>query len=267
MLCDRIKPERGSVARDYEKTPYRVLFAGANAKEARIKLVSDNGPLSIEKEISLEDGSSQVRIDYALTNPSTHNFIGSFWSCSLVHPGTGNSCNVFFPEGNYSGEMNAALQKRGIHYFYDSSKAGNYFVNSPRRDYIAAVGKRVGVVLTAPFEYLESFYSYQPDRNLQSALMPTLEFFTHKILLRPLSQGKADAVNHPEVADPLADYICRFSILIQPVKVQEFNYFTFRKTPLASPSNRFRPPLEEAVAFTQYNTPAIPFFPAPREKN
>lgn len=261
FFCDRIRSARGATARDYEKSPYKVLSSHADAAGAKLKLVSTNGPLTIEKEYRIDNTTAQIQLHYAITNPNKAPFTGRFWSCSAVPTGKDGNVTLLFPPGKPAANLTAALQKQGVRYSSKTPKGGNYFLKESPRDYMAALFDDQALILTAPYEYLSEFYSYHPEVSAQSARLPTLEFFSEPFVLRSLAEGKAEAIRHPEAADPLANYIYRFAIRLDVRTAKQFQFAAFRKKPLAKKSSRFRPSLTEAPAYRSYDTPAIPFLP------
>ena len=261
LLSDRIRRQRGGVERSYETSPYEVIDSGVKGNQAFLTLRRSVAPLTVEKTITVTDGDSVVRVDYALSNPTDDEFTGSFWSCNLA--GGSNQWRISFPEGKYTDQMNAELQKTGVLYSSNKPNPGNYFVNDPLRDFMAAANGEKTLVLTAPFPVLDAFYSHMPA---QTGLNPTLEYWTTPFVLKPLAFGEKDAANHPEEDDPLAPYFYRFTMEFAIVSDDQFTASDFRPLATAEKDTRYLPRLEEAESYTEFTTPAISFLANPERK-
>lgn len=261
LLSDRIRRQRGETDRSYETSAYEVVDSGVQGDQAFLTLRRSVAPLTVEKTITVTDGSFVVSVDYALSNPTDNEFTGSFWSCNLA--GGSKQWRVYLPEGEYTGEMNAKFQKDGVFYSSKDPKNGNYFVNEPRRDFMAAANGKQTLALIAPFPILDTFYSCMPA---QTGLNPTLEYWTTPFVLKPLAFGKEDAVNHPEEDDPLARYFYRFKMEFVIVPDGQFNAHDFRPLATAEKDTRYLPRVEEAKGYVEFTTPAIPFLANPERK-
>ena len=119
-----------------------------------------------------------------------------------------------------------------------------------------------GAALVAPFELLEYFYCHIAAAG--GTQLPTMEWMSTPLLLRPLAIGQADAVNHPELSDPLQDYIVRFETSVVPFTAFDFN--TFRPLPKTAKLTRYMPILENASPHFDFAYPAVPLFAGQKEK-
>jgi|GEM_PF-1553812 len=261
LLSDRIRRQRGKPDRSYETSAYEVITSGVKGNQAFLTLRRSVAPLTVEKTITITDGSLVARVDYALSNPTKKDFAGSFWSCNLA--GGSKKWRVSFPEGDYADRMNAELQKSGVVFSSDDPQPGNFFVTDPQRDFMAAGNGKKTLVLIAPFPVLDTFYSCMP---LQIGLNPTLEYWTTPFVLKPLAFGKEDAVNHPEEEDPLARYYYRFTMELVIVPDEHYDALNFRPLATAEKDTRYLPRVEEAPGYTEFTTPAIPFLVNPERK-
>ncbi|MEI6424840.1 MAG: hypothetical protein WCP55_21675, partial [Lentisphaerota bacterium] len=207
LLIDRVCSTPMTQNRHYEKSPYQVTASKADAMHAEITLECNEMPLGIEKKISITEGERRLKIDYALSNRGGDDFTGCFWSCNVFTLPPGEIYRFFLPFGKISNELNdrGGIARKNYQEFNPKAPLpGNYFVNQPEHDYTAVLGNRSGAAVIAPFPVLDRFYSFQPSSNM-SAMLPTVEWFSLRFSLKPLAKGVADAVNHPELADPLQD--------------------------------------------------------------
>ena len=269
LLVDRIWAQSGIQSRHYEKSPYQVTASKADAIHAEITLKCNEMPLSIEKKISLTEGERRLKIDYELSNPGKNDFTGRFWSCHAFTLPPGETYRFFLPFGKPSNDLNNrdGIARKNYQEFNPKAPLpGNYFVHQPEYDYTAALGNRCGAAVIAPFSLLDCFYSFQPSATIQSAMLPTVEWFSLPFCLKPLAKGVADAVNHPELADPLQDYIYRFTMFVDPVDARNFDPEKFRPKATGPKSERFRPSLECSPIYREFTASSVAWYPEPAQK-
>ncbi len=249
LLNDRVAPDRGGACRDYESSAYRIVSDRKTADDAVIlTLKCDRMPLTVEKQISLKGNEPRVFVSYALTNPGEQDFTGRFWNCSVISPDPQATHEIYLPEGSCD-DPQAPSQKNHITHIRDPKRSPNHFIYHPKQDFAAVLTGAEGAAIVVPFEFLDYFYSYTPAG---SGELPTVEWFTLPFHLKPLSEGKKFAVNHPELADPLQDYIYRFDITIEPVSAKSFQYETYRPLPKNEKTTRFKVNTGEAPLHTDF---------------
>ncbi len=264
LFAERLWPIKGSQFRHYESSSYKVLNSRADKNSAELSLVCKSNPLDIEKTYILKANERTLHVRYSLSNPGNVPFTGRFWVCNVITP-RGNQLDIQLPEGLYSDDY----RKKGstqtlpvIKYDKTAPRPGNHWIWNPVRDFgsVSTPGKS-GVAVIAPFELVELFYSSVPgDAGIN---LPTLEWMTSELHIKPLAVGKADAVNHPELEDPLQDYIVRFSTSV--TVFDKINFRTFRPRPAVKKLTRFKPVLESGKAYTEFDSPAVPWFTGQKE--
>lgn len=253
LLNDRIIRLTGGTCREYETSSYQVVSVSQNRKAAVLVLRKDRLPLTVEKTIILNDHEEKIQVSYALSNPDSKDFNGRFWNCNVISPDPKADHDIFLPEGRYNNRQGISCSNHIVHKHAPKADV-NHFVYQPKQDYAAVMAGRIGAAITVPFEYLDYFYSYAPASDSELA---TLEWFTLPFRLKPLADGKKYAVNHPEVADPLADYIYRFSITIDMIDADHFQYGKYRPLPVIGKSKRFEVSPEESRLYTDFPDPAL----------
>ncbi|NLF92642.1 MAG: hypothetical protein GX564_02045 [Oligosphaeraceae bacterium] len=263
LFADRLWPLKGRTARHYEREPYSVLSTSADREQAEIVLRCESNPLAIEKTISIREGERKITARYALSNPTDQEFCGRFWSSNVLTP-PGDDWQIRLPTGK-CGESIKQLgpeQETLLTHNCKTPQGGNYFSGDPKQDFGAVYSAAGGAALLAPFELLDCFYCHIPAAG--GTQLPTLEWMSTPLLLRPLAVGKADAVNHPELSDPLQDYIVRFETSVVPFTA--FDFETFRPLPETAKLTRFMPILENASPHFDFAAPAVPLFARQQEK-
>lgn len=254
LLNDRVIPERGGTCRDYETSPYQTVSAKETDSRAVLTLKCDRMPLAVEKQISLKENESKVFVSYSLTNPGNQDFSGRFWSCSVISPDPKAPHEIYLPEGSYN-DPQAPSRKNHITHTRDPKLQPNHFIYHPKQDFAAVLTGATGAAVVVPFEFLDYFYSYAPAG---AGELPTLEWFTLPFHLKPFAEGKKFAVNHPEMADPLQDYVYRFDMTVEPVSANTFQYETYRPLPKTAKTTRFKVNAGEAPLYTDFaESPSI----------
>ncbi|NLZ62980.1 MAG: hypothetical protein GX902_04150 [Lentisphaerae bacterium] len=108
-----------------------------------------------------------------------------------------------------------------------------------------------------PFACLELFYSYHPATSTQSLLVPTLEWFSLPFMLPSYAEGLANAQQHPELADPLQDYIYRFTVAVEAFAASGFAPAQYRPKSTEAKLQRFAPVAEEIPVYKDFQGEAI----------
>ncbi len=261
LLADRLLPLRGPQERSFERAEYKVVESGKDGRGVFLTL-RRTGTLEIEKTLRLDDGSETFRISYVLRNPGGKDFNGAFWSSNAVFPSGARKIRTLLPEGKYDSDMTPQLQKDGIPYDPEHPTGGNYYSRACAGTEAAAADETGGLRLRAPYEFLESFYSWAPGNAAQTVKVPTLEFFTEPFRLPPFAEGKRMAAFHPELKDPLMDCELRFEMSFTPFAG------TFRQNAgrLPAKNERFRPQFRDSEVFRDFTGDAILFQPKPARK-
>ena len=248
LLNDRVINLNGGTCREYETGTYQVVSASQNKKAAVLVLKKDRFPLAVEKKIVLDDHVEKVQISYALSNPGNQDFCGRFWICNVISPDPKADHDIFLPDGRYNDPQGVPQANHVVHR-HDPKASVNHFVYQPKQDYAAVAAKGIGAAVTVPFEYLDYFYSYAPASDSEPA---TLEWFTLPFRLKPLADGEKYAVNHPEAADPLADYVYRFAMTVEVIDANRFQYGKYRPLPTAGKTKRFEVGADESRMHTDF---------------
>lgn len=263
LFADRLWPLKGKAARHYEREPYNVLSHNADREQAEIVLRCESNPLAIEKAISIREGERKITARYALSNLRDQEFCGRFWSSNVLIP-PGDQWQIRLPTGKRSESLRhlGTEQETLLSHDCKTPQGGNYFIGEPKQDFGAVYSSAGGAALVAPFELLEYFYCHIAAAG--GTQLPTMEWMSTPLLLRPLAIGQADAVNHPELSDPLQDYIVRFETSVVPFTAFDFN--TFRPLPKTAKLTRYMPILENASPHFDFAYPAVPLFAGQKEK-
>ncbi len=263
IFADRLWPLKGGAARHYEREPYAVKSSRADQDSAEIVLSCNSKPLLIEKSISIREGERKIYARYALSNPTEQDFVGRFWSSNVLAP-AGDTWQIRLPTGKCGESIKKFGDEQETLLTHDlkTPQGGNYFVSEAKQDFAAVYSTAGGAALLAPYELLDCFYCHIPAAG--GTQLPTLEWMSTPLLVRPLTIGQADAVNHPELADPLQDYIVRFETAIVPF--EQFDFATFRPLPTTAKLTRFMPVLEIVPPHFDYASPAVPFFSQQKER-
>ena len=262
FFADRLWPVKGGQSRHYERTAFKVISCKADKTGAELKLRCDSKPLDIEKTYILRENERTLRVRYALSNPGDKPFTGRFWTGGVITPG-GESWQVMLPEGNYSDKYPNKGPVKLVTPRYDPKApvSGNHWSFSPRQDYGCVFSGKAGAALVAPFEFLDIFYSCFPGAGAMNR--PTLEWMSTLLHIKPLAAGKADAVNHPELEDPLQDYIVRFETVLTVFDKADVK--NFRPAPKTAKSTRFQPVLNAEKPHQDFVLPAVPWFARQKE--
>ena len=262
LFAERLWPTRGRQYRHYETTPYKVVSVKSDKNSAELKLLCESKPLDIEKTYILNDKEAVLRVRYALSNPGNEAFTGRFWSSSVIAP-PGKKWTITLPRGHYSDKGHKGPEKKVILTHAPANpQPGNHWLVEPKQEWGSVTDDKTGALLAAPFEFLGTFYCHIAQSKGADA--PTMEWMTFPLHIKPLSVGKADAVNHPELEDPLQDYIVRFetSIALTTPKDAGKN----RPLPTAKKNTRFLPVLTAGKAHMEFATlPAVPWFANQKE--
>ena len=262
LFVDRVWPAKGETqARHYENTAYEVVQFKADKKRGELQLRCQSRPLDIEKTYILNENERTLRVRYALSNPADQAFTGRFWVNNVVTP-DGDTWKINFPEGHYSDDLSkpGPVKQPVIVYNKNTPAGGNHWSVSPRKDYAAVSGRRSGAAIVASFEFLECFYSCIPSRK---GFPPTLEWMTSNLYIKPLSVGKADAVNHPELEDPLQDYIVRFEATVSAF--DKIDFASYRPLAKGRKNTKFRQVLSGDKVYNEFPYPSVPWFSEQKE--
>lgn len=250
MMNDRVAPSRGAAVRNYEKSPYQVIFSRKAADgSVSLTMKCDRMPLNIEKKITLKDKEARITVSYALTNPGEKPFVGRFWQCSIISPDPKAAHEIYLPEGSRD-NPEAPARKNHITYIRDPKASPNHFIFHPKQDFAAVLTGSAGAVIVTPFEFLDYFYSYTPAEREE---LPTVEWFTLPFQLNPFSEAKKYALTHPEDPTPLENFIYRFDVTIEPVSAGPFQYDSWRRLPQKVKTTRFKVNNEEAPLCTDFS--------------
>ena len=262
LFAERIWSQKGKQYRHYESSSWKVITSKADKNSAEVKLFCASQPLDIEKTYVLNENEPVLRVRYALTNPTDTPFTGRFWSNSVIAL-QGEKWKITLPRGPYSANLQkGAVKAPVITHDLKSPAPGNHWIVSPQQDYGAVEDSFSGTAITAPWEFLELFYCHIPSGG--GANLPTLEWMTSFLHIKPLAVGKADAVNHPELEDPLQDYIVRFETTLTLYSQKDAR--KLRPLPTGRKNTRFQPILSAATAHLEFPTlPAIGFFAKQKE--
>ena len=249
MMNDRVVPSRGAAVRNYEKSPYQVVFSGKESDgSVSLTLKCDRMPLNIEKKFTLKDKDARITVSYALTNPGDKFFVGRFWQCSIISPDPKAIHEIYLPEGSCD-DPEAPAQKNHITHIRDPKVSPNHFIYHPKQDFAAVLTGSAGAAIITPFEVLDYFYSYAPA---ESEEIPTVEWFTLPFQLKPFSEAKNYALTHPEDPAPLENFIYRFDVTVEPVAAGTFQYDSWRPLPQTAKTTRFKINDEEAPLHTDF---------------
>ena len=260
LFADRLWTPQNQQYRHYENSAFEVVSCKAGRERAELKLLCRSRPLDIEKTYILRENERGLRVRYALSNPESVPFTGRFWSGNVITPGEGRY-RIMLPEGHYSFKGQGPVRQIVLDHDPKAPVPGNHWSHAPRQDYGCVFNKTIGAAVIAPFEYLEKFYSCFPAGA--GADRPTLEWMTRHLHIKPLAVGKADATNHPELEDPLQDYIVRFETSL--VVFDKADVTKLRPAPQTKKSARFAEVLEAEEARMDFPIPAIPWFARQKE--
>ena len=229
LFSERLWPVKGRQFRHYESSAYKVLNARADKSSAELSLVCKSNPLDIEKTYILRENERTLHVRYSLSNPGSTPFTGRFWVCNVITP-QGEQWDIQLPEGFYSSDFRkkGKLAQPVLRHNTKAPRAENNWILEPRQDFgsVSTHGKS-GAAVIAPFEIVDLFYCSMPDSAAPN--QPTMEGLSSVLHIKPLAVGKADAVNHPELEDPLQDYIVRFTTSI--TVFDKIDFRTFRPRP------------------------------------
>ena len=262
LFAERLWPLRGGQSRHYERTPYKVVSVKADKIAAELKLFCASKPLDIEKTYILNENEPVLRVRYALTNPGDQPFTGRFWSSSVIFP-AGEKWNITLPKGPYSDNLRhkGPVTELTIAHDQKNVRPGNHWIVGPLQDYGCVNNTRSGAAIIAPFEFLELFYCHVPSGG--NVNLPTLEWMSSYLHIKPLAVGKADAVNHPELEDPLQDYIVRFETSLSLCGTK--NLKAWRPVSKVRKNTRFQPVLSAERPHMEFAIPATPWFANQKE--
>ena len=265
FFADRLWMANNTQVRDLERSPYRVISTSSDKNQAQIVLEKQLPLLKIRKTIRLREGKRRVLCSYELSNPGETDFTGRFWSTNSVTP-AGKKWRFYLPEGMCSDDPGKNEVKKALHFVdYDLAHpvVGNYFVNRSPRDFLAVSGTGgSGAALVADYRFQDWLYCFVPPEG--GAQLPTLEWMTSLMRIQPLSKGKAEAHLHPELADPLQDYIIRFTMQIVPFSV--FDHAKFRPGSPEKKITRFIPVIRSEKAHLQFRGSFVPWFSTQKEQ-
>jgi len=213
LFIDRFWGE--SQIKNFEVLPYKIEFEDKSPYSVSVKLSNTYHNLQVAKTITLQEGCSSLQIDYRITNEGNKNYTGRFWVTNNIFPGgSPKKLNFFYPYGkfssNYSSSLTGRQQVTQINYIPGEEPSNNNnWINDPTRAWGAvSSGDKIGAAFEVEYPYLERFYSYQPSPG-KSEPIPTFEWLYAPMKLLPFAKGKAEAILHPELADPLKGYIFR----------------------------------------------------------
>ena len=263
LFSERLWPVKGRQFRHYESSAYKVLNARADKSSAELSLVCKSNPLDIEKTYILRENERTLHVRYSLSNPGSTPFTGRFWVCNVITP-QGEQWDIQLPEGFYSSDFRkkGKLAQPVLRHNTQAPRADNHWILEPRQDFgsVSTHGKSGAAVIT-PFEIVDLFYCSMPGSAAPN--QPTMEWLSSVLHIKPLAVGRADAVNHPELEDPLQDYIVRFTTSI--TVFDKIDFRTFRPRPAVKKLTRFKPVLESGKAYTEFDSPAVPWFTGQKE--
>ncbi len=259
LFADRIWPKGKGVIRNYETSPYVVVKTKADGQSAEIILRREIAPLSVEKRIILREKERRIQAEYALSNPQAGSFTGTFWSCNVLVPPAKESYKMYLPAGMRTAEMKGTgpVTDNRVDYSLDQPVGANHFINAPEHDYAAVIGARTGAALLMPFACLDHFYSCHPAPSTQSLLVPTLEWFSLPFMLPSYAEGLVNAAQHPELADPLQDYVYRFTVAVEAFEASGFDPARYRPKSNEAKLQRFAPVAEEIPVYKDFQSKAI----------
>ena len=260
LFADRLWTPNNLQYRHYENTAFEVVSCKADKDRAELKLFCKSEPLDIEKTYILRENERVLRVRYALSNPGNTPFTGRFWSGSVITPGKGKY-QIMLPEGHCSFNEQGPRKQAVLDYDPKTPGAGNHWSHAPGQDYGCVFNNNVGAAIVAPFEYLEKYYSCFPAGAGENR--PTLEWMTRYLHIRPLAVGKADATNHPELEDPLQDYIVRVETSVAVFDKADVR--KLRPAPETKKSTRFEEVLKAEKPHMDFPIPAIPWFARQKE--
>lgn len=260
IFADRIWLSSGAAKRNYENSAYTVTETSSDAISARITLRCEMLPVTIEKTIFIREGERTVHADYALSNPDSKPFTGSFWSCNVVIPPASEKYDIFLPRGFLTANMTArgpATDNTIVYRKDGQNEVRNNFVNNPEHDYSLIMGDKTAAVLNMPFACLEHAYSFHPTATSQSLLAPTLEWFSLPLYLPPYAEGLAKAVNHPELENPLQEYVYKFTTSVTVLDKAGLTASEYRPVSDEPKLTTFVPPTREMPLYTDFQRGAL----------
>ncbi|OQA83831.1 MAG: Beta-galactosidase trimerization domain protein [Lentisphaerae bacterium ADurb.Bin242] len=258
-------PDTNQSNRKYENSRYKFISM-KSGEEAVLTAESPEGlPLAVRKTFILPDNSDTLHVNYELTNPGEKDLTGCFRSMNAFSFNGEKQYTIQFSEGDYSNDWKPSgkIRKNELVYLPSEGKAGDHFIRTPERDYVSVKGTKCAAVLTVPFSVLDFFYSWMsssPDG------MAVVDWFSTPFQLKPLSKGKAEAVLHSVLADPLQDYKFKFSMSVRLIDPKNFVYETYRGKSAEAKSTKFRPVSEETPMQEDFRTPALVWNPRPKSK-
>jgi hypothetical protein len=197
--------------RSFETSVYAMEIVDETPARAAVVLTGEANGLRVRKTLSLQRGVSSVDVGYEITNQGDADYTGRFWIANALFPGDAESVRIFYPFGGLTSEYRDLRGAPGVpilSYTPGQKPAeGNNFVNDPANAW-AAVSSSAGLGggFDIPYAFLERFYSYLPQPG-GGTPVPTVEWWTRPLLLRPIARGRAEAAQHPELEDPLAGYV------------------------------------------------------------
>ena len=220
LFIDRFWGDRQ--LREFEKNTYAVDVLDEAPAKASLTLTGSSQGLVVRKTVTLERGVSGVGVRYVVTNEGEEDYTGRLWTANALSPGgEPESIRLFFPYSGHSHDHRNSPGELGIPVLEyrpgQSPSDGNHFINDPVAGWAAVLSDAgVGAAVRVDFGFLERFYSCHPQPG-SGAPIPTVEWWTRPILLPPLARGKREAAQHPELEDPLANYVFRTQWRLIPV--------------------------------------------------
>ncbi len=222
--------ERFSRNRNFEKSAYKVSVAKANSQSAELCLSAVSNGIKIEKTFILTKDKASLLVKYAISNLSDSKITGTFWGVNVIYPGKKPELlKIYLPYGIYNNDFSkyGVKQKTVLNYIPGKNPVDpNNLVNEPVSSWAAVLDQNgIGAVVDVDFARLDRFYSFLS--LVDGFQVPTVEWFTRRLVLKPLAEGIKDAANRPELDDPLQDYIYKTSCSYMPIagfpEVSAFN--------------------------------------------
>ena len=220
LFIDRFWGDRQ--LREFEKTPYAIQVVDEAPAKASLTLTGSSQGLVVRKTVTLERGVSSLGVEYVVTNEGEEDYTGRLWTANALSPdGAPSRIRLFFPYSGHSHDHRSSPGELGVPVLEyrpgQTPSDGNHFINEPTAGWAAVLSDSGhGAAVRVDFGFLKRFYSCHPQPG-SDAPIPTLEWWTRPLLLPPLARGRREAAQHPELEDPLADYVLRTHWRLIPV--------------------------------------------------
>lgn len=214
----------GGPVRNFETSEYKVKKCSADALEAAAELECELSGLRYTKTYILKEGRTSLEIHYQFANMRNTNICGQLWmGSSIIASDSGKEMKAYYPFGLYTVNLTAMHGKPQVTSLTFPRKdrdALKYSSNNAilfPADGWAAVVSDLGNGAAIDFDYpnLDRFYSYMPKPGDSGEM--TTETFSTKFELMPLQKGIEGAMEHPELSDPLSEYVYKFRQTVTPL--------------------------------------------------